>query len=53
MGEGYGDSNFEQAMAMTDKSLSLHEGPNILDSKAEHFAANGNYEKALEYQLGS
>ena len=51
MGEGYGDSNFEQAMAMTDKSLSLHEGPNILDSKAEHFAANGNYEKALEYQL--
>lgn len=51
MGDGYGDSNFEQAMAMTDKSMSLHEGPNILDSKAEHFAANGNYEKALEYQL--
>ena len=39
------------AYEMIDKSMSLHDGPNILDSKAEIAAENGDYETALSSQL--
>jgi ketosteroid isomerase-like protein len=47
----YGEKDHEKANELTDKSLALHFGPNALDSKAEHAAMNGDYKKALDYQL--
>ena len=42
---------FEQAMAMTDKSLSLHEGPIFLIQRQSILQQMGITKKALEYQL--
>ena len=36
---------------MIDKSMALHDGPNIFDTKAEIAAENGDYETALISQL--
>lgn len=48
----YGDKpDFNSAYQAISKSLTLHEGPNALDSQAEIAAMEGDYEKALENQL--
>jgi len=46
-----GEPDLDMAYEMIDKSMSLHDGPNILDSKAEIAAENGDYETALSSQL--
>ena len=46
-----GESDINMAYEMIDKSMALHDGPNILDSKAEIAAENGDYETALSSQL--
>ena len=46
-----GESDLDMAYEMIDKSMALHDGPNILDSKAEIAAENGDYETALNSQL--
>ncbi len=46
-----GEPDSEKAMAHVDKALALHDGPNSLDSKAEHLAAMGKYDDALKVQL--
>ena len=46
-----GESDINMAYEMIDKSMALHDGPNILDSKAEIAAENGDYETALNSQL--
>ena len=46
-----GEPDLDMAYEMIDKSMALHDGPNILDSKAEIAAENGDYETALSSQL--
>ena len=46
-----GEPDLDMAYEMIDKSIALHDGPNILDSKAEIAAENGDYETALSSQL--
>lgn len=46
-----GKSNTEKAMAHVEKAFTMHDGPNSLDSKAEHLAAMGKYDEALQVQL--
>ena len=41
------EPDLDKAYEMIDKSMALHDGPNILDSKAEIAAENGDYETAL------
>ena len=48
----YGDKpDYDSAHQSIAKSLTLHNGPNALDSNAEIYAMEGNYEKAVENQL--
>ena len=49
--EEYGEVDFDMAQTMSDKSLALHNGPNILDSKAEQAYMQKDYDKALATQL--
>ena len=46
-----GEPDLDMAYEMIDKSMALHDGPNILDSKGEIAAENGDYETALSSQL--
>lgn len=46
-----GEPDLDMAYEMINKSMALHDGPNILDSKAEIAAENGDYETALSSQL--
>lgn len=46
-----GEPNLDMAYEMVEKSIELHDGPNIFDSKAEIAAENGDYETALNSQL--
>ena len=50
-GEYDGKADFESAYQSIEKSLTLHKGPNALDSKAEIAAIEGDYEKAVNSQL--
>ena len=47
----YGEVDFDMAQTVSDKSLALHNGPNILDSKAEQAYMQKDYDKALTTQL--
>ena len=52
MNGAFGDTtSHELAMESVNKSISMHEGPNALDSKAEHLASLGKYEEAHKIQL--
>ncbi len=48
----YGDKpDFNAAYQSISKSLTMHQGPNALDSQAEIAAMEGDYDKAVENQL--
>lgn len=46
-----GEPDTKKAMDHVEKALAMHDGPNALDSKAEHLAAMGKYDEALQVQL--
>ena len=50
-GDYGGKPDYDSAHQSIAKSLTLHNGPNALDSNAEIYAMEGNYEKAVENQL--
>ena len=43
--------NYEAAYSSLFKSLTIHQGPNALDSQAEIAAMEGDYQKAVDSQL--
>ncbi|HMB99121.1 MAG TPA: hypothetical protein VKM36_11590 [Balneolaceae bacterium] len=47
------DAEFDLGMAIEaiEKAIAMHDGPNAYDSRAEHYAEAGDFEKALESQL--
>lgn len=47
----YGEPNQDMAMDYVTRSQQMHDGPNAHDSMAEHYAAIGDYQKALDSQL--
>ena len=47
----YGEKDTAKAMEYVGMSQKMHDGPNSYDSMAEHYAAAGDYENALENQL--
>ena len=52
MAYGYArEDDYKSAHEAIDKSISLHDGPNALDSKAEIYAMEGDYQKAFSNQL--
>ena len=52
MAYGYArEGDYKSAHEAIDKSISLHDGPNALDSKAEISAMEGDYQKAFSNQL--
>jgi len=50
-GGEFGEENIEKGIELLDLAISLHDGPNLFDSKAEHYAMMGDYESALEWQI--
>ena len=52
-GEIGGKVDYEAAMDALDKSRELHDGPNVLDSRAEIYAMSGDYLKARQNQFGA
>ncbi|NQW27019.1 MAG: nuclear transport factor 2 family protein [Flammeovirgaceae bacterium] len=51
MAGDFGEVNYSKAMENAQKSINLHDGPNIFDSIGEHEFLRGNYDKALAAQL--
>ena len=47
----YGEPNQDMAMDYVKRSQQMHDGPNAHDSMAEHYAAIGDYQKALDSEL--
>ena len=47
----YGEPNQDMAMDYVKRSQQMHDGPNAHDSMAEHYAAIGDYQKALDAEL--
>ena len=47
----YGEPNQDVAMDYVKRSQQMHDGPNAHDSMAEHYAAIGDYQKALDSEL--
>ena len=50
-GDYSGKPDFNAAYLSISKSLSMHDGPNALDSQAEIAAMEGDYQKAFDNQL--
>jgi len=50
-GEYSGKPDFNAAYQSISKSLTMHDGPNALDSQAEIAAMEGDYQKAFDTQL--
>lgn len=46
-----GEENIEKGMEILDLAMSIHSGPNLMDSKAEHYAMMGDYVSAREWQI--
>ena len=51
MREDFGKKDTANAMKYVKMSQDMHDGPNAHDSMAEHYAANGDYENALNAAL--
>jgi len=43
--------DLDMAIETIEKTIAMHDGPNAYDSRAEHYAEAGDFEKALESQL--
>lgn len=43
--------DLDMAVETIEKTIAMHDGPNAYDSRAEHYAEAGDFEKALESQL--
>ncbi len=45
------EQDMDMAMEIVEKAIAAHDGPNAYDSRAEHYAAAGDYDNAFSSQL--
>ncbi|MDZ7719345.1 MAG: hypothetical protein U5K72_11070 [Balneolaceae bacterium] len=45
------ERDLDMAIETIEKAIAMHDGPNAYDSRAEHYAEAGDFEKALDSQL--